>query len=215
MFSASTAEQIADKLSNQRIKWHFNPPAAPHHGRLWEANVKLVKTHLKRTLQNTKLTFECLNTVLCKIEACINSRPLVPINHDPDNKTVITPGHFLIGRNLQNVPEVTEIHDNAPTRKWQFLKQLQQTFWQTWSKEYLHQLQQRYKWQQPKDNIKIGDIVLIHKENFPPMSWPLGRVIDTYPGKDGLVRTALVQIAQKTYLRSISKLSRLPISDTV
>ena len=39
-------------------------------GGIWEAAVKSLKTHLKYTLGNMKLTFEEL-TVLCQVEACL------------------------------------------------------------------------------------------------------------------------------------------------
>lgn len=38
---------IINYASDLGISWKFIPPHSPHMGELWEANVKIVKTHLK------------------------------------------------------------------------------------------------------------------------------------------------------------------------
>ena len=53
---------------------------------------------------NVKLTFEELTTVLSQIEACLNSRPLVALPCNDDGVEALTPGHFLIGRPLEALP---------------------------------------------------------------------------------------------------------------
>ncbi len=62
---------------------------------LWESAVRSMKTHLKRIVGNSKLTFEELSTVLAQIESCLNSRPLVALPSDEDAIEALTPGHFL------------------------------------------------------------------------------------------------------------------------
>ena len=64
-----------------------------------------MKAHLRRVIGDTKLTFEELNTVLTQIEACLNSRPLTPLSSDNDGIEALTPGHFLIGRPLESLPD--------------------------------------------------------------------------------------------------------------
>ncbi|XP_011883969.1 PREDICTED: uncharacterized protein LOC105571107 [Vollenhovia emeryi] len=96
--------------ASDRITWHFLPPSAPHFGGLWEAGVKSVKYHLRRVLKSNTLTFEEFSTLLCRIEACLNSRPLTPIKDTPDDYDTLTPGNFLIGSavNVSSEPSVLD-----------------------------------------------------------------------------------------------------------
>jgi hypothetical protein len=66
---------------------------------LWEAEVKVFKTHLYRTLQDRNFTIEELNTCVVVIEGIINSRPLGPLFCDPKGFEPLTAGHFLTGFN--------------------------------------------------------------------------------------------------------------------
>lgn len=76
-------------------QWHFNPPAAPHFGELWEAAIKSTKNHFKHTLGTQILTYEKLHTIFTRIEGVLNSRPkpLTPLSSNPHDLC----GHFLIG----------------------------------------------------------------------------------------------------------------------
>ncbi|XP_071578899.1 uncharacterized protein [Temnothorax nylanderi] len=107
LFRASSADgrRLAHVAATEGIKWHFNPPAAPHFGGLWEAAVKSTKFHLRRVIGETRLTFEEMSTFLAQVEACLNSRPLQALSDDPDDTSALTPGHFLTGAPLLAVPE--------------------------------------------------------------------------------------------------------------
>lgn len=78
------------RLAGEGIQWRFNPTAAPYFGDLWEAAVKAVKHHLWRTIGETTLTFEEMSTLLSKIEAYLNSRPLQALSDDPEDLTALT-----------------------------------------------------------------------------------------------------------------------------
>ncbi len=72
------------------IQWKFIPERSPNFGGLWEAAVKRFKTHFKKVVGSTKLTFEEATTVLTQVKAY--SRPLVPLPFDDDGVEALTPG---------------------------------------------------------------------------------------------------------------------------
>ncbi|XP_055685665.1 uncharacterized protein LOC129791530 [Lutzomyia longipalpis] len=81
-------QMVAGELG---IEWNFLPPRSPHHGGLHEAAVKSFKHHFVRVVGDRALTFEGLATILCQIEAVLNSRPLVPTSDNPDDLHWISP----------------------------------------------------------------------------------------------------------------------------
>ena len=90
--------QIADFLSQKEIQWHFNPPAAPHFGGIWERLVQSCKKALKVVLHGQVVTDEVLETAFAKTEALVNSRPLTSVGSSSSDLEAITPNHFLISR---------------------------------------------------------------------------------------------------------------------
>lgn len=215
LFSQASAQvhEIAEVLAGQHTQWIFIPPHAPHFGGIWEAGVKAVKHHLRRTIGDTTLTFEELSTLLAKIEACLNSRPLHPLSADPSDLSALTPGHFLIGSALTSIPEPSLLNVKRHClSRWQLLTHLRDHFWHRWSTEYLHHLQERTKWQRPTRSLQKGDLVLVKNDILPPTKWNMARIIDLHPGSDGLVRVATIRTSTTTLKRPIAKLCLLPAS---
>ena len=105
IFEKESTERIYSFATQQGINFHFIPPCAPKMGGIWEAGVKSMKFHLRRVVGNAKFNFEEFYTLLCQVEAVLNSRPLCPLSNDPDNLQVLTPGHFLIGTSLLAPPD--------------------------------------------------------------------------------------------------------------
>ncbi|XP_076394328.1 uncharacterized protein LOC143265524 [Megachile rotundata] len=128
-------------MAAESINWQFIPPAAPHFGGLWEAGVRSVKYYLKRCAGSHLLTVEEMTTLLCRIEAILNSRPIAAVSENMDDYNALTPGHFLIGAPLIAVPEpsVLELNENRLSR-WQLVQRLSEIFWRAWSRDYLHTL---------------------------------------------------------------------------
>ncbi|XP_051162143.1 uncharacterized protein LOC127282103 [Leptopilina boulardi] len=142
----SKNEEICNFISQDNIKWSFIPPAAPHFEGLREAGVKSIKHHLRRMIGTHTFTIEEMSTLLCQVEACVNSRPLGPLSNDANDLNYLTPGHFLIGRPLISVPEHTVLNLNeSRLSRWQKVQCITEQFWKRLSVEYQHTLQQRYK----------------------------------------------------------------------
>jgi len=200
------------QIAQRGIEWRFNPPSAPHFGGLWESAVKSAKHHLTRMMSDAKLTVGELSTLLCQIEACLNSRPLTPMSSDPSDLEVLTPAHFLIGSPISLPPEVDLRKEPLNSlRRWKYVQALMQLFWRRWSSEYLPQLQIRGKWTSNKTPLKIGDIAIVRDENTPPTKWKLGRVLNVHPGKDGIIRVVTIRLGSGAELkRPTVKLCPLP-----
>ncbi|XP_054713000.1 uncharacterized protein LOC129222513 [Uloborus diversus] len=210
----SLNENVNKYLTEEAIQWKFNPPSAPHFGGLWEAGVKQMKAHLKRTVGAQVLTQEEFLTLITQIESCLNSRPIVAITSDPNDLSPLTPGHFIIGAPLTAIPEPDTTDERLSyTNRWKLTQQLFQSFWKRWHKDYLCQLQGRSKWTRTQPNLKINDLVIIKEDNTPPLKWRLGRIVDLFPGSDELVRVVKVKTALGELKRPISKLAVLPTSD--
>jgi len=211
--SERSQNAIKELLYSHDISWKFIPPHAPHFGGLWEAAVKSAKFHLYRVVGNANLTLEEAQTVLCEIEAVMNSRPLTPLSEDPNDFSCITPGHFLIGTALNSfpTPDLTEEKEGRLLR-WQRVEQICQHFWRRWSAEYLHTLMERQKWRTSKgEKCEIGGLALIQQPGLGPLQWLLGRVEQVHPGADGVVRAATIKTARGNLTRPISKLAMLPL----
>ncbi|XP_055908277.1 uncharacterized protein LOC129943083 [Eupeodes corollae] len=203
--------RISTTLAAESIKWEFIPPQSLHFGGIWEAGVKSVKQHLRRVVGNTILTFEELSTLLCQIEAILNSRPLCSVSDSDLNP--LTPSHLLIGRPYTAIPEPSclEIPLNRLGR-WQLIQNMAQGFWRRWHLDYLTSLQQRPKWQKRTKNFEVGDLVVVKEPNMPPSKWALGRVEKLHPGEDDLVRVVSIRTKNGIFKRSITKLALLPCS---
>jgi len=198
-------------ISRFQSTWHFNPPGAPHFGGLWEAAVRSAKRLMTRIVGEHVFSIEELNTMLCRIEAILNSRPLVQLSSDPTEYDCLTPGHFLIGRPLLAIPEV-QLDDTARPliQRWKLINQCAQSFWHRWRNEYLNTLQTRNRWITDVPNISVNDMVIIKEQNVPPLRWRMARVQEVFPGADGVVRVVRLRTATGTFTRPVVKIVKLP-----
>ncbi|XP_063994476.1 uncharacterized protein LOC135172027 [Diachasmimorpha longicaudata] len=207
---------IINELASNGTKWIFIPPQSPHMGGKWEAAVKSVKFHLKKLTGNLVLPYGELNTLIIQIEAQRNSRPLCALSDDPDDCRALTPRHFIIEEPINAVPEPSLINQEMEgLTRWKMIARIAQQFWDRWSRECMHHYQTIYKWKRSTDDIKVGTLVLIIDERYPPTKWPLGRVSRVHPSDDNLTRVVDITTGAggaNTYTRHINKVVPLPVS---
>ena len=157
--SSQTQNSISNFLSTHSVNWKFFPPQSPNFGGLWEATVK----SMKKPLLEMSRALYCLT----QIEACLNSHPLVPLNNDDDSIEALTPGHFLIGRPLQTLPDGSFVYVDSVSslRCWKLFQSLLSHFWKRWSREYFTQLNRFTKWNHPSRNLAVGDLVILKDDS--------------------------------------------------
>lgn len=207
--------RVADEFTTSTTKWIFIPPGSPHMGGSWERLVQSVKKVLNMMKPSRNPSDELLKSMLCEIENIINSRPLTYIPIDDENSEALTPNHFLLGSSNGAKPLGDFTDETMVLRKnWMVSQQMTNFFWRRWIREYLPTLTRRTKWFQAVRPIQEGEIVVVVDENSPRNTWVKGRVLKTYPGKDGQVRRATIQTQTGIYDRPSVKLAVLDLVST-
>ena len=203
-------DRIVKSTANRGIKWHFNPPLSPHFGGAHEIMIKAAKRALKAILTEASVSDEELMTAITGAESLLNSRPLTYQTANVDDDVPLTPNHFLHGQiGGRFAPDTVDETAFSPRKRWRRVQELVKHFWQRWLKEWLPGLNPTTKWHKERKNLKVGDIVIVITPDSPRAHWPLAKVIQVYPGKDGKVRVAQIQLGQKLLKRPVTKLCLL------
>lgn len=195
----------------QNIEWIFNVERAPWGNAICERMVRSVKTPLRLIVGTAKLTFRQLSVILTEVEALVNARPLGTVSDHPDDLTPITPFELVNGRRMDQLPDPNQRNQPQTNLQhlWRKRQQVLNAFWRRWKKDYLLTQGVRKKWQVPSQQDLLNRLVLIHEDNVARNHWVLGRIIETIPSKDGLIRTAIIKTATSTLRRPIQRLALL------
>ena len=203
-------DQVHEFLLQRDIRWMFNPPTASHMGGVWERAIRSVRRVLNAILRNQTIDDEGLLTLMCEVEAILNARPLTKVSDDPQDLNAITPNHLLLLRSGRSFPPgIFNGKDPYSRRRWKQVQYMADVFWKRWTKEYLPTLQIRQKWHSIERNLEENDLVLAVEPMQHRNQWPLARVVEVYPGRDGLVRSAKVKMMNSEYRRPVTKLCLL------
>ena len=129
--------QIHDELLQKGIQWKFNPPSGSHHGGAWERLICSIRKVLNSTLRVQTLDDDGLHTLLCEIEAFLNSRPITKASTEPDDLEALTPNHLLLLKGQPSFPPgVFQNEDLYSVRRWRQIQYMSDLFWKRWTREY-------------------------------------------------------------------------------
>lgn len=192
-----------EKLVN--ITWKLNVPLAPWWGGYWERLIGLVKNLLRKNLGKAALTYEELLTMFCDCESYVNSRPLTYISDDPRDTNPLTPTHFLNDIQTCSTFDLDLINSISFKKRVRYVHEVRQHLKQRFKCEYLSSLSY-YKNNRCGGAITVGDIVLIGADDVKRLDWPLGKVIEIFTGRDGVVRSVKLRTAKGEVTRPVQKL---------
>ena len=155
--------------------------------------IRSVRNVLTSVLEEQIVTDEILLTVMAEVVNILNSRPLTRNSDSPLDEEPLTPNHLLHLRATTALPPGLFSEEDHTKRSWRQAQYLSNIFWYRWTKEYIPTLLKRKKWNMPRKNFKVGDLVLLVDEIFPRGQWPLGLITEILPSRDGYVRTIKVK----------------------
>jgi hypothetical protein len=206
---------LAEHAVNMEITWHFNPPASPHFGGVYERLIQSVKKCLM-ILLNTRFPQEdTLRSALIETEFIVNSRPLTHVPVDSYEDEPLTPNHFLIGYSGAATSLITYDDTNYNSRQqWKNATLLSNLFWKRWVKEYLPEITRRSKWYRNVKPVQVGDVGVLVDENAPRNTWKKVLITEVHPGKDGVVRAVTVKTSAGELKRPVHKIAILDISSS-
>ena len=118
-------------------------------GGIWERQTRTTCKVLTVLLHEhgSHLDDGSFRTLLCEVEAIINSRPLMFASSDPDDLDPLSPSNLLTMKTSVVLPPagVFQRVDVYMRRRWRRVQYLANLFWTRWKREYLLTLQQRAK----------------------------------------------------------------------
>ena len=154
----------------------------------------------------TCLDDESFRTLLCEVEAIINSRPLTPASDNTDDYEPLTPNHILTMKtSMLPPPGLFERHDMYLRKRWRRVQHLAGLFWTRWRNEYILTLQPRQKLTRPQRNLQQGDVVILRDDSSPRFKWPIAHVLSTNPDSKGDVRSVKLKTQTTELHRPVHK----------
>lgn len=206
--------KVVNEENARRILWKFIPPSSPWWGGWWERLVALVKNLLKRVLGKASLKYEEMNSLLCECESVVNLRPLTYVSEDKELEP-LTPSMFLSEMKEYGVPDLDHLESTSLQKRHTYRIKLREDLRKRFRLEYLGLLRQNTKKIRNNKNISIGDIVLVENRNLKRIFWPFGKIIEVFPGKDGIIRLVKVKTQRGEILRPVQRLYSLEIASTL
>ena len=167
---------------------------------LHERLIQYLKRIILIIIGSRRLTSDVFHAIMVDTENMVSSQLLKHVTDVPDNEEPINTNHFLMQRPYNSLPP-GDFSSTMPAsfKSWKNVQQLLNHVWRRLVKEYhLPNLTKRFKWSKQSESLSVQGLVWILKDLTLRGIWPLGRIVEASPGKDGSVRVVKVKTADET-----------------
>ncbi|KAG8172925.1 hypothetical protein JTE90_011271 [Oedothorax gibbosus] len=144
-------------------------------------------------------------TVLCEAQNIVNLRPLTYLSEDVEDLQPLTTSLFLNGPRESSVPDLEDLDSTSMNKRYRYRQKLKENLRKRFRTDYLGQLTHN-AWKRCPTSLQIGQIVIVGNDQTKRLSWPLAKILELYPGKDGNVRVARLKTAHGELLRPLQRL---------
>ena len=191
---SESAETITSTSAEKGLEWKFSPPDSPWRNGAVESMVKICKKAIRFSMNEQRLSPSEFSCVLYEVANLMNERPLGTIPGSDSEISILTPNSLLMGRSTARNPGGWQ-PSTGQLERYRLIQQIVKCFWSQWIKTVAPSLIRDPKWQNERENLKPGDVVLIFEDSPIKGDYRLARVKEVYPDAKGLVRKALVTYA--------------------
>lgn len=132
-------------------------------------------------------------TAFKHVQGLLNSRPITVLSSDPRDPVALTPGHFLNDCLQRRLPHYLEDKACNLKQRWVLLQNITLTIWNNFMVQLVRRLHPRNKWPDRAEPLRPGQVVAILSPTPPKGKWPLGIIVEVYPGPDGQTRKVKVR----------------------
>ncbi|GFV92403.1 DUF5641 domain-containing protein [Trichonephila clavipes] len=106
--------------------------------------------------------------------------------------------------------DIDELNSRDLRKRMKYRIKLLSDLRQRFRKEYLSELIQKQNDNRVREP-RIGEMVLIGNDNKKRLSWPIAKIIELIPGRDGEIRTVRLKTQHGTVIRPVQRIFPLEV----
>ncbi|GFV28333.1 integrase catalytic domain-containing protein [Trichonephila clavipes] len=122
----------------------------------------------------------------------------------------LTPAMFLIENRCSDTTDIDELNSRDLRKRMKYRIKLLSDLRQRFRKEYLSELIQKQNDIRVREP-RIGEMVLIGNVNKKRLFWPIAKIIELIPGRDGEIRTVRLKTQHGTVIRPVQRIFPLEV----
>ena len=150
-----------------------------------------------------------------EIEGILNRRPLTILSTDSRDLEPLSPAHILHPATFKATDPATFPVDNEMAEElssaWKRAQSRVNAFWKAWKRDYLSLLHNRKKWTKTRDDLKVGDVVILVDESVSRSEWKLGRIADVANSGPHVRKVNVRRADRKLVTKDRTKVVRLEL----